>query len=870
LNLPEVRKMSKQMENEDFDRTIRQNEEDKTVRDDKTVRTGNDSGTETQNFRRKNSNVLITTFRGYNIQKEFPARGAEADAFLLEKNGQLYFLKLYRKGINPKLEVLEKIKSISENLKEHVIQIYEVGYDEELQRYYEIMEYARFGSMKELIERLEKFSFKEREELVISAVVELVEGINALHKAGIVHRDLKPANILIRSFQPMDLVLTDFGISLMLSDDVSKIYASSFKGTPAYIAPEEISNYFGKEIDWWHLGVVVYEMLLGKNPFTGLSEQVIIHRLVTKGIEIPESIEPKFKLLLKGLLTRDRSKRWGYEQIKAWLKGEKNIPVYYDYESKPFEEDTNETDMREWLRMGFTKRSAKLWSELGLSPKEAQEYKEYFSYSEAKPWALVGFKSGKIARKWFESGFEPEEAKVFEDIGINPKDALKLKDKGITAYELKEAFENGNIDPETFNVQKAIECQIKGFRLSEFSPDEADAWMKMGFSPSEAKYWKKSGFKPSDASKWISKGFNKADKASEWKSHGFDADEAAKWASIFLSPAEALEWKSKGFTYLEANLWSSLGFKVVEAKEWKEAGFDPYESKKWKDFGFGVEKAWKWKKVVHEPSEAIEWIDKMFTPSQVRRWKEAGFRAEEADKLLNAGIECDKAKELRLKGSDLNRIIEKNMNSLEKFLNNVYKTILPVLVGVLHILTFFPILNFILMQQGQNDVLSNNAVLPLAILIVVGLLGAFVGKRFKQHKNFYTILLLTIYSAFLLLNVSLFLVLSKIDTSVVIAGLFLYPIVAVSLTKLWSKEKPNGVEKNNALIRWLIVYLVLFTLVVATGYGLVSMVLNDNSVEIFKSSFVAFLFFRLFVYLTYIFICANFVSFIVKVLSDEK
>jgi|GEM_PF-1014422 len=862
--------MSKRRENKDFDRTIRQNEEDRTVRDDKTVRTGNDSGTETQDARKKNSNILITTFRGYKIQKEFPARGAEADAFLLEKDGQFYFLKLYRKGINPKLEVLEKIKSISENLKEHVVQIYEVGYDEELARYYEIMEYARFGSMKELIETLQKVKVSEKEKMIINAVEDLVDAINALHKAGIVHRDLKPANILLRSFQPMDLVLTDFGISLMLSNDVSKIYASSFKGTPAYIAPEEISNYFGKEIDWWHLGVVVYEMLFGKNPFAGLSEQVIIHRLVTKGIEIPDDIGPKFKPLLKGLLTRDRNKRWGYEQIKAWLQGKSDIPVYYDYESKLSDEKTNETDLREWLRLGFTEQSAKLWSELGLSPDEAQGYKEYFSYSEAKGWVLVGFRNGNIARKWFESGFEPEEAKVFEDIGINPKDALKLKDKGITAYELKAAFENGKINPETFNVQRAIECQINGFRLSEFSLDEAEAWMKRGFSSSEAKYWKKRGFEPSDASKWSSNGFKKPEKAFEWKSRGFDADEAAEWSDVFSSPERALEWKSKGFTCSEANLWSSLEFEVVEAKKWKEAGLDPYEAKKWKDFGFEVEIAREWKRVVDEPSEVTEWIDKMLTPSQARRWKEAGFRAEETDKLLNAGIECEKAKELKEKKSDLNRIIEKNRNSLEKSSKKIHKAIFPLLVGILHILTFFPILNVVLLRQGQNSILLNNAMLPLAILIMVALLGAFVGKRFKQHKNFYTVLSLTIYSTFLLLNASLFLVLSKIDAAEVIAGLFLYPIVAISLAKAISVEKRDEEKKNKALIRWLKIYSVLFTLLIATGYGLLSIVFNSSSLEVFRNNIVTFHFFRLFVYLTYLFVCAGFVSFIVKALSDEK
>jgi serine/threonine protein kinase len=386
------------------------------------------------------SNHFIKNFREYVILKEIPAKGAEADNFLIQKDQQTFFLKLYRKGIQPNLEVLNKLKGISQKFRDHLVEIFEVGFDPETERFYEILEYIQHGDLKQYIQEISGYKQEDKEKILDKIIQEVAESLKCLHDNGIVHRDLKPSNILIRSKDPLNIVHIDFGISKTIDDDVSKVATTHFKGTVNYIAPEEISNYFGKEIDWWHLGMIVYEILAGKNPFTGMSEATVIHLLTTKGIEIPSYFPEKYQILLKGLLTRNYEKRWKYKQIEEWLKGKINIPVYYEVISE-------EIDIEEdWEKWGIPKES--IWRKLGLEPEKTLTFKDAgFGFNEAKLWVEAGWTNGELARKWFEEGFDPIEAKIFENTGLSKSQAKLIKSNGINAFDLEQAKNNAdNLD----------------------------------------------------------------------------------------------------------------------------------------------------------------------------------------------------------------------------------------------------------------------------------------------------------------------------------------------------------------------------------------------------------------------------------------
>ena len=266
--------------------------------------------------------LSLTNFRGNKVVEEFEALGAEADVFLVNKDNKDYFLKLYRRGIKINEDILTVIQELSRNHK-YFAEIYEYGYDDRLGRYYELSEYIPEGNIEDV----------EKNTLDIKGFIQsLNKALYLLHQRNIIHRDLKPTNILLRNLNPVDIVLIDFGVSSSIKEDMTKVL-TTLKGTYAYTAPEVMSGYIGKEVDYWSFGMILLEML-DKNPLAGLDSNVILNTLATKNIDIPNSIDARYQLLLKGLLTRDPSQRWGYDDVEAWLDGKSPEVFFNDYAKK--------------------------------------------------------------------------------------------------------------------------------------------------------------------------------------------------------------------------------------------------------------------------------------------------------------------------------------------------------------------------------------------------------------------------------------------------------------------------------------------------------------------------------------------------------
>ncbi|KAL1744423.1 putative serine/threonine protein kinase [Schizophyllum fasciatum] len=180
------------------------------------------------------------------------------------------------------------------------------------QKLYLVLAFVNGGELFHHLQREQRFN----EERARFYSAELLLALEHLHELDVVYRDLKPENILLD--YTGHIALCDFGLCKLNMKGDEK--TNTFCGTPEYLAPEILNGHgYSKTIDWWTLGVLLYEMMSGLPPFYDENTDAMYQKILNDPLVFGPEISAPAQSILSGLLNRDPSKRLGVngaEEIK--------------------------------------------------------------------------------------------------------------------------------------------------------------------------------------------------------------------------------------------------------------------------------------------------------------------------------------------------------------------------------------------------------------------------------------------------------------------------------------------------------------------------------------------------------------------------
>jgi serine/threonine protein kinase len=253
-------------------------------------------------------------------------------------------IKIYNRDnhgvrIEPDLKIVEKLAKLDHP---NILKILDFDRTSTFDEFFELSPFAKDGNLTDIVKK----SPMSIEDIKV-ILTQISSGLNFLHDNDIIHRDMKPENILILNKDKLAVAITDYGLSSMLNHSET-IRQSTRRGfTTGYAAPEARESIVSKEGDYYSLGIILLYLVLGHDPFIGLSNVVIATMTYSNKIEIPESIPDELKKLILGLTYSDRKKRFGYKEIQDFLQGKELVLL------KPIESESASDELNIPLRNGF-------------------------------------------------------------------------------------------------------------------------------------------------------------------------------------------------------------------------------------------------------------------------------------------------------------------------------------------------------------------------------------------------------------------------------------------------------------------------------------------------------------------------------------
>ncbi|GCB18644.1 cAMP-dependent protein kinase type 2 [Aspergillus awamori] len=219
-------------------------------------------------------------------------------------NHRFYAVKVLKKAQVVKMKQIEHTNDERRMLNRvrHPFLITLWGTWQDSRNLYMVMDFVEGGELFSLLRKSQRFP----NPVAKFYAAEVTLALEYLHTQNIIYRDLKPENLLLDRHG--HLKITDFGFAKEVPD-----ITWTLCGTPDYLAPEVVSSKgYNKSVDWWSLGILIFEMLCGFTPFWDSGSPVKIYENILRGrVKYPPYLHPDAVDLLSQLITADLTKRLG-------------------------------------------------------------------------------------------------------------------------------------------------------------------------------------------------------------------------------------------------------------------------------------------------------------------------------------------------------------------------------------------------------------------------------------------------------------------------------------------------------------------------------------------------------------------------------
>ena len=251
-----------------------------------------------------------TVVEGWRLDVRLPSSSPVHERFLAVhlSDRRQAVLTLYAQGSEPDPTIYEAVRRLP---RDHIPEIIDTGRWQD--RVFEVAEELTGDDISTIPVSPEDIA------TVRQVVEQLARALNAFSECGLRHRDVRPSSVLVRSRDPLDLVITGFGSARLSEFDLDVISPLEIS---RYMAPEAIAGGVTAASDWWSLGMVLLERLTSGACFAGVNEQAFLIHVVTNGVPIPEGLDASLDQLFRGLLARAPEDRWQWKEVRAWLAGE--------------------------------------------------------------------------------------------------------------------------------------------------------------------------------------------------------------------------------------------------------------------------------------------------------------------------------------------------------------------------------------------------------------------------------------------------------------------------------------------------------------------------------------------------------------------